>query len=190
MTIIYKIKSLPLQTLETAAPQAAAILDSTQKKLGFVPNMYAAMANAPELLTAYTSLYSAFRTASTLSAVEQEVLFLTISRENGCTYCVAAHSFVADKMSGVPTEVTDAIRARQPLPDAKLNALSVLTATMVTSRGNPTEADVGAFTAAGYSERDILEIILAIGIKTFSNYSNHLFHTPLDAAFAGRVWQN
>jgi AhpD family alkylhydroperoxidase len=40
-------------------------------------------------------------------SVEQEVVFLTISRENECLYCMPAHSFVADKLPNVPTEVTD-----------------------------------------------------------------------------------
>jgi hypothetical protein len=35
----------------------------------------------------------------------------------------------------------------------------------------------------------VLEILLAIAVKTLSNYSNHLFHTPLDGMFAGHEWR-
>ena len=35
----------------------------------------------------------------------------------------------------------------------------------------------------------MLEIILAIAVKTLSNYSNHLFNTPLDEMFARREWK-
>jgi hypothetical protein len=38
-------------------------------------------------------------------------------------------------------------------------------------------------------ERHVLEIVLALAVKTLSNYSNHLFHTPLDHAFASRAWK-
>lgn len=55
-------------------------------------------------------------------------------------------------------------------------------------RGLPDKAEVEAFLGAGYSERQILEIVLAIAVKTLSNYANHLFHTPVDAMFAGRAW--
>lgn len=51
-------------------------------------------------------------------------------------------------------------------------------------------ADVQHFLDAGYSERHILEIILAISVKTLSNYANHLFHTPIDGVFAGRAWHD
>jgi alkylhydroperoxidase family enzyme len=60
---------------------------------------------------------------------------------------------------------------------------------LLTKRGRPSKADVAASLAAGYSEQQILELILAISVKTLSNYSNHLFHTTLDQAFVGREWK-
>lgn len=185
----YKIKDLIPHTIETASGKAKALLQSAKEKFGFVPNMYGGMAHEPALFEAYVSGYNAFRAESGFTPVEQEVIFLVASRENGCTYCVAAHSFVADKMSGVPTEITDAIRDGRSIPDAKLAALARFTEKMVLSRGNPSEADVSAFKAAGYSERNILGVILAISVKTLSNYTNHVFHTPVDATFAPRVWK-
>jgi alkylhydroperoxidase family enzyme len=101
---------------------------------------------------------------------------------------MSAHSAIADNVSKVPVEVIDAIRDGTPIPDAKLAALSDFTKKMVASRGLPRKADIEAFLRAGYTERHILGIILAIAVKTLSNYSNHLFHTPLDERFAARTW--
>ncbi len=67
------------------------------------------------------------RKKSGFNPVEQEVVFVTISVLNGCEYCTAAHSFIADKMSKVPAEVTDAIRNGEEIPDARLKALSQFT---------------------------------------------------------------
>ena len=53
------------------------------------------------------------------------------------------------------------------------------------SRGNPKPKDAENFLKAGYSEKHILAIILAQAVKTISNYSNHIFHTEVDDAFAG-----
>jgi len=185
----YKIQNLPIHSIESAPEKAKSILEDAKKLLGFVPNMYGAMANEPALLEAYVSSYNAFRAQSGFTPIEQEVIFLVVSRENACTYCVAAHSVVADMMSKVPAEITDAIREGRPITDAKLEALSRFTSAMVVSRGNPTESDVSAFKKAGYIERDILSIILAISVKTLSNFANHVFHTPVDAAFARRAWE-
>jgi AhpD family alkylhydroperoxidase len=128
-----------------------------------------------------------------LRPAEQEIVLLAISRANRCAYCVAAHSTVAD-VAKVPTEVTDALRAGDALPDARLDALATFTTTVVDKRGLPSRADVEAFLAAGFEERDILQVLLDIAVKTLvktlSNYSNHLFHTPVDAVFAKRAWDD
>lgn len=181
--------TLASRSVHNAESRAKTSLESAQKSLGFIPNMYAYMANSPILLDSYLYTYGLFRRESGFTPAEQEVVFLTISRENGCHYCVAAHSFVADAMSGVPTEVTDAIRDGREISDTKLQALSVYTRIVLNSRGHPCQASTAAFLAAGYSEVHILNIVQAIAVKTMSNYANHLFGTPLDEVFRGRAWQ-
>jgi len=188
MSNTYRIKDLPFLTIETATGKARSLLESAKRQMGFTPKMYGAMANEPALYEAYSSGYAAFRQECGFTPVEQEVIFLVISRWNGCHYCMAAHSFVADKMSKVPPDVTDAIRDGRPIPDAKLRALAEFTRIMLEKRGRPNETDAQAFFSAGYSERNILGIILAISVKTISNYANHVFHTPVDEVFESRVW--
>ncbi|MEJ2621227.1 MAG: carboxymuconolactone decarboxylase family protein [Candidatus Thiodiazotropha sp.] len=184
----YKL-SLPVLEAQQAEPLARDLLVEAEKKLGFIPNMYKFMANSPGMLDTYVQGYSHFRENSGFSPTEQEVVFLTISRENGCNYCMGAHSFIADKMSGVPTQVTDAIRDGQTIEDTRLSVLHQFTKNLLNARGLPNKSDVAAFLDAGYGERHILEIILAISVKTISNYSNHLFHTPLDGVFSERSWE-
>ncbi|MFT5599231.1 MAG: putative peroxidase-related enzyme [Urechidicola sp.] len=181
--------TLQAKTVEDADPQAREVLEQTQAKMGMVPNMYGVMANSPAMLQSYAQGYALFREKSGFTPAEQEVVFLTISRENGCHYCMAAHSFVADNISKVPMEVTDAIRNDDAIADRKIAELRDFTRIMVVSRGHPNQDDVSAFVQAGYSESHILDIILAISVKTISNYANHVFDTPVDAAFKGRSWE-
>lgn len=180
--------NLPARTEADADPAIAAVLVKARARSGMIPNMYANMANLPGLLETYMTGYAAFRRDSDFSAAEQETILLAISRANGCAYCVAAHSVVAD-MAHVPPEITDALRAGRPLPGARLNALAVFTTALVETRGLPTGAQARAFLDAGFTETDILRILLAIAVKTISNYSNHLFHTTLDPMFAHRAWE-
>lgn len=158
------------------------------KKNGQVPNMYANMVNSPGVLKTYLHGYDVFRKESGFTSVEQEVVFLTISYHNACNYCMAAHSVIADKMSKVPKEITDAIRSGETISDSKLEALSEFTQEMFVNRGRPTQEAVQAFLAAGYEERQILEIVLALAVKTLSNYSNHVFGTSVDEMFKSRQW--
>ncbi len=171
-------------TLEAANGEAEVLLSSAKARLGFVPNMYSYMANLPGVLAGYLSTYDDFRKTAGFTPAEQETVFLTISRVNGCTYCTAAHSMIADKKSGVPAESLAALRDGGDLPDAKLDAVAKFTEAMVISRGNPGKDTVDAFLAAGYGERQVLGVVLAIACKTFSNYVNHLAGTPVDDVFA------
>lgn len=150
-----------------------------------IPNMYKTMVNLPGLQNTYDTGYNQFRKDSGFTSAEQEVVFLTISIANGCDYCTAAHSYLAENVSKTPEDVTEAIRQGKEIGDKKLKALHNFTKLMNESRGNPTPDQAEAFLDAGYSEKQILAIILAQAVKTISNYSNHIFHTEIDEAFAG-----
>jgi len=184
-----ELTTLPLLATADAPSAARPVLEKAEQGLGFVPNLYAAMANNPALLTAYASGYTAFREHSGFTPVEQEVVFLTISREHGCEYCMAAHSFIAEKMSNVPGEALAALRAGDEIPDPRLAALSLFTAVMVQTRGRPSPGDVRSFLDAGFDETAMLGVIAGIGVKIFSNFSNHLFDTQVDPVFAGHAWE-
>lgn len=91
---------------------------------------------------------------------------------------------LADKVSGVPAPVLAAIRARQPIPDARLDALHDFARELVKTAGKPSQAVADRFLAAGYGEATALHIILAAAVKTLSNYTNRLFQTEVDDKFA------
>lgn len=181
--------SLKPLTVETASAEGAELLEGAKKNLGFIPNMYAEMAHAPGLLSTYLHGYDWFRRHSGFTPAEQETVFLAISRENACHYCVAAHSMIGEKISKMPADALQALREGHTIPNAKLQALAHFSRLMVKTRGNPAREDIQAFVAAGYSEAQALQVLLAIAVKTISNYNNHLFDTPVDAAFAAYTWK-
>ena len=127
--------SLPAVDLASASGDARRLLERAQRETRMIPNMYARMANAPALLATYQDGYASFRAESGFNSAEQEVVFLAISREHECAYCLAAHSFVADVLSRVPRAVTDAIRDDAPIPDGKLAALAGFVRHLVATRG-------------------------------------------------------
>ena len=176
--------TLPLVSEDTADEKALEMLSNTRKKTGRIPNMYGEMANVPGALSTYLHGYDWFRKESGFTPAEQEVVFLIISRENACHYCVAAHSMIAEKVSKVPAQAIQAIREGGTIDDPKLRALAEFVKEMVQTRGNPSQGSLQTFTSAGYSQQQALQVVLAIAVKTISNYTNHLFDTPVDAAFA------
>lgn len=166
------------------------ILNNTKKSFGMIPNMYKNMAFNASLLDAYTYAYNSYRSQSGFNSIEQEVIFLSVAHENSCEYCVSVHSVIADTMSKVPIEITEAIRKGEALPDPKLNALSKFTRSMTINRGIVTSGELEEVMSFGYSPAHILGIITAVAVKTMSNYANHLTGTELDDAFKSRQWRS
>lgn len=171
----------------TAPPEVAPALAQARKDFGFIPNLYGVMAESPQAFNAYQALSEQFR-ATSLPKDAQHVVWLTASRENLCTYCMAVHSAMAER-SGVDPAVIEALRAGKPLDDHTLEAVRHFTQAAVAQQGNVADDDVRAFLAAGFTQRQILDIVVGVAMKTLSNYINHLAETPVDDAFAGHAWQ-
>ncbi|GGT97798.1 carboxymuconolactone decarboxylase family protein [Actinomadura citrea] len=172
---------------ETDAPaDARPQLEAAKKRMGFVTTLNGVMAESPELLAGYNALSEQF-TRSSLPGHAKHAVLITASVLNGCEYCVAAHSTVALR-ARVPAEVVEALRAGRPLDDPALEAVRRLTGAMVTQRGWVDDADVEAFLAAGHTRRHVLDVVLGVGMKTLSNYTNHIAHTPLDPAWKEQEW--
>lgn len=173
-------------TIDTAPADSKPLLEGTKAAFGFVPNLQSFMAESPELLAGYSALWDLF-SKSTLTPHEQQVVYLTSNFENDCHYCMAGHSTLA-KMIKMDPAVIDALRAGTELPDAKLEALHRFTTVVVRERGFATDADIDAFLAAGYTRRNVFEVILGVATKVMSNYTNHIVHTPHDAFMKGNEW--
>lgn len=184
MTSSPYMQALHAVDVNTANDAQKQLLEQALKQVGFIPNMYANMVNAPAVLSTYLHGYGLFRKESGFLPAEQEVVFLAISQANGCGYCAAAHSMIADKVSGVHSEVLAAIHARAPIPDPRLAALFALASELVSTHGRPHGSTVQAFLHAGFTEQHALYIVLATGVKTLSNFTNHAFGTTLDERFA------
>lgn len=173
-------------TPETATDAARPMLEASQKAYGMIPNLHAVLAESPEIYEAYQTLQKLF-VASSLTPDERHVVWLTINVLHTCHYCVPAHTFLAKK-DGVDDEVIAALRADRPLPDDRLEALRQFTRAMVIKRGEVDQADLDAFFAAGFTKRNVFDVLLGLSHKVISNYTNHFAHTPVDAPFAAYDW--
>lgn len=177
----------PYHTPETAPEAARPMLEDARRQYGMVPNLYAKMAEAPTMLEAYLQISDIFARSS-LTITEQNIVLLAASRTNACGYCMGAHSVLAD-MADVPTEITDAIREDRTIPDPRQEALRRFTAHLVEHRGWLDDAEMQAFLEAGFTRENLLDVVVGVGQKILSNYTNHIAGTELDSAFAHRGWR-
>lgn len=179
--------SIEVKTIETAPEGAKTTLEQVKSAYGFLPNLMGVFANSPEILDSYLSISKSFESTS-FSPTEQQVVLLTVSYENGCDYCVAAHTVISG-MQEISDDVVNAIRNGNRLQDEKLEALRQFTSEVVSKRGYPSQETKDRFHGAGYTAQNGLEVILGVAMKTISNYTNHIAKTPLDDAFAPARWE-
>lgn len=175
-----------VHTEETAPEAARPFLDGAKKKFGFVPNLLGTMADAPALLKGYLTLAEIFDSTS-FNPTERQIVLLATSHVNGCAYCMAAHTVIAG-MQKVPEDVVKSLRDNTPINDPKLEALRIFASEVADKRGYPSEENLKRFLSAGYTKSQVLEVVLGVGFKTLSNYTNHIADTQLDQTFAPVAW--
>ena len=113
---------LPLVSVENSSEQSRLVFEQVRKAMGKLPNAYALIGGySPNALSLLLSGDAALAKGQ-LSRQEIEAVRLAISTQNGCDYCVAAHSAVG-KMVGLPAAELTQLRAGQPTGHNKRDAL-------------------------------------------------------------------
>lgn len=166
---------------DTAPAESAAVLSAARERYGFVPNLAAYLSESPLALGAVLKLSEQFDQSS-LSAQEQQLVLLCVSAANGCSYCKTAHTALG-KMAEMESQTLRDIIAFKPLKDARLEALRSFTQTIVENKGWVDEAHIDNFLKAGFTKAQVFEVVLGIGLKTITNYSNHLAGAEPNEAF-------
>lgn len=180
--------SYPVHTLESAPEAARAALEGLKKSFGLVPNLAATMATSPTLVTAFVGALVVF-VSGTLDARERQVVLLGNAVANRCAWAVAFHSTAALR-EGVTQADVDALRAGRNPEDPRHRALASLVRALVEKRGHLADADVAAFTGAGYTHAQLLEVIAGQGASMMANYAGNVTRPPLEAPFAGQRWSD
>jgi uncharacterized peroxidase-related enzyme len=182
------MSSFKIHNAESAPEESRPILREVEKNMGFVPNLMGVFSESPVTLKAYVTLMNLLKQSS-LSEAERQVIFLATSFENDCSYCMAAHSKMAQRFK-VDNALIKALREGVAIADSKIEALRKFARAVVKTKGFVSEADLNAVMAAGYSRAQVLDVIVAITVKTLTNLVAHVSHVPLDEAFSSEKWQH
>jgi alkylhydroperoxidase family enzyme len=177
---------LTIHTTETAPDASRDALAALERNVGFIPNLAATLAGSPAALQGFVGMQSALR-ATRLSALEREVVGVTVSRENASPYSMAAHSTFAAG-AGAEADVLAALRAGETLPDERLEALRGFVLAVLRGRGHLDGDALGDLVAAGYAPESALEVIAQIAYTTMANLAANVAATPVDAAFQPQSW--
>ena len=169
-------------TIANAPAASKPVLEGVKKAFGLLPNLMGVFANSPEMLKGYLALEAEWNKTS-FTPQERTLALLAASLENECGYCIAAHSTVAKAFLKVSAETVANIRAGESTGDKKTDALITLVRELVGKRGHASHEAIDNFLAVGYTKTQVMELLMAVAMKTISNYLDHINPAPLDAAF-------
>ena len=170
---------LRLEAIETAQakPNAKALLEGVQKKMGMTPNLMRTMANSPAVLEAYLGFTNALGKGDLTPKVREQIA-LTVSELNGCQYCLSAHTALGKMVGLGDEEIADSRRGLSP--DRKTEAALQFARKVVAERGWVSDDDVANLRAAGTTDAELAEIVAHVAVNIFSNYFNHIAQTEVD----------
>lgn len=169
---------LPLLDPANAPERVTDLLTEVQRRLGTVPNMTRAMANSPALLRGYLDL-SGDLARGVLSPATRELIALTVAQENSCSYCLSAHSYLAEHVAKLDADEITAAR-KATATDPKTEAILTLAAAINDTRGEVTAADLESARAAGVTDEEIAEVVGHVALNVLTNYFNKAVDVDID----------
>ena len=175
-----------IYNLENATPDSRDALVKVKEHYQFVPNALGALAESPESVLAYLALDDLVNKNS-LTDEERHIVFLTITSEYDCSYCVAAHTAFA-QMAKVDEQVIGNLRAGKPLSDPRQQALRKFVMTLVQTGCHVSEAEIDEFLGHGFTRRNVLDIITMISNKLIAIFANRIMGTDLDEMLKPAQW--
>jgi uncharacterized peroxidase-related enzyme len=169
---------IAIPTTDQTPAGSRSLLASVQKQLGVVPNLMKLVGNSPAALEGYLSLNSALG-KGTIGAKTAERIALAIAEINRCSYCLSAHTYLGKNLAKLDeAEVTANREGTSSDPKA---AAAVRFATRVAlQRGHVSDQELEAVKVAGFSDAEVIEIVLHTALNTLTNYVNEVARTEID----------
>lgn len=182
---IKKMKTITVPNKEQLSAESQTILESVEKKMGKIPNLYATIGYSSSALKAMLETEASLSHDSSFSAKEREAINLIVSQVNNCDYCLAAHTMLA-KMKGFSDEDTIALRKAE-YSDAKLNSVLKLAKSISSNKGAADDSALQNFFEAGYDEKALVELNALIALRSFTNYVFANTQIPIDFPLAQAI---
>jgi AhpD family alkylhydroperoxidase len=167
----------------TQTDHAQQVYEKAEETIGLVPNYITEVTDEnPAVADAYLTAYGIVEEGGALSPAEQQAVILAISSYNDCHYCTKAHA-AAGQQAGLDAETVETINEGGLPNDGRLKSLVRATRRILGKRGWLSDADESEFDDLGLGRPELYEIVALTGIKTISNYVNHIAGTEVDEPF-------
>ena len=150
------------------------------KKLGRIPNIYAAMMHSEN---AFITYYPFHTHKTSLSIKECEAISLVVSQINNSLYGLSEHTMIGMLNGFSETEIMQ-LRNGMSDFDRRLNSLVQLVKNMMEQKGNVNPALVDNFFSEGYTTEHLVDILNVVGDNFITNFTGKVLDIPIDFPLA------
>jgi uncharacterized peroxidase-related enzyme len=172
---VESFSQFPEPTLEDLDDDVREQILAARERMGFIPNVYLALAHRPEEFRAFFAYRNAvMEREGGLSKVEREMIVVATSVTVNCTYCVVSHGAMLRLRSGDPV-LADKIAIDYRHAPLSARQRGMLDYAVKLSR-RPQEVDEGdrqALIDLGFEREDIWDISSVVAFFALSNRMVH-----------------
>jgi uncharacterized peroxidase-related enzyme len=159
-------------TKEQAPGELHKIYDKMQKDVGRMPNVFGVVARFPAALKALIQFYDTVLSKGKIEAKYKELAYLKTSIINECQYWTLAHTASA-KQAGVTDQQIQELgfnRRSEVFDEKEKNTIRF--ADIVTRGASAVDPVVLEYVGKHYSEDEIVELTMVIGLANLVNRIN------------------
>ena len=150
------------------------------KKLGHIPNIYAAMMHSENAFITYYAFHSR---RTSLSIKEWEAISLVVSQVNKSLYGLSEHTMIGMLNGFNETEIMQ-LRSGVADFDRKLNSLVQLVKNMMEQKGKVDTSLMDNFLSEGYTPEHLVDVLLVVGDNFITNFTGKVLDVPIDSPLA------
>ncbi|MBL7742369.1 MAG: carboxymuconolactone decarboxylase family protein [Chitinophagaceae bacterium] len=152
------------------------VYDIATENFGLIPGIIRELAER-SAATAYLFTYgTAIMESASFSHIEMNAIELKISALNHCESCIKGHSFLLQRAGMTESDIT-AIKTGSPTGNERINMLLQATEYIFFAGGGEYPGHVIQYLQENLSEKELVDIIGLIAVKTIANYTNNYLAT-------------
>lgn len=181
-----RIEPLPL---EDVGPELASLLEQAEARLPQFSHQLRTLAHQARLARDLIGLYLGFQERSVVDRRLIELAVLTVSYANRCSYCVSHHDPLA-RQFGITDDALADLAAGNAATSPHFDALERAVAEYaehVTRDARKVPDELFAFLAERFSDEQLVELTVRIGLASFFNRLNDALRIDLEPGVQERL---
>ncbi len=178
MTKVSAGSRVPLAERNEVPVEVAILYDKLQADRGVVPNMFKALANAPDLVLGIAAFLRGLMGEGALPGWYKELIATRVASLNDCEYCISAHRYLAAKRGASADQVAN-YDAYEAGPFTEKEKAGLRYADLLHKSGHAVDNAAFAAVSKHFNAQEIIELTAVAGAFEFFTRMNTALRIPV-----------